>query len=69
MLREKILSILSHITNSHKFEENLKHKECSHPELCPAEERTKPFIQPDSDSAKKLERALRGNNDSRFFKS
>ena len=33
MLKEKIYSLLGHMTNKHEFEENSLHKKCDHPPL------------------------------------
>ena len=67
MLREKVLSILDHVSNHHSFPKNTKHLECAHDDLGPEELRTRPFIARNSFSAKKLEMALRGKNDSRLI--
>ena len=67
MLEEKILSILGHLSNQHSFPENSYHKKCTHGDLGPEEQRTRPFIASNSLSAKKLEKALRGANNSRWF--
>ena len=67
MLKEKVLSILDHITNNHSFPQNSKHLKCSHGDLGPEELRTRPFISKNSASAKKLEKALKGANNSRYI--
>ena len=67
MLKEKVLSILDHITNNHSFPKNSKHLKCSHGDLGPEELRTKPFISKNSASAKKLEKVLKGTNNSRYI--
>lgn len=66
ILKEKVISILDHITNNHSFPKNSKHLKCSHGDLGPEELRTKPFISKNSASAKKLEKALKGANNSRL---
>ena len=66
MLKEKVLSILDHVTNQHSFPQNNKHLKCSHEDLGPEELRTKPFINKNSASAKKLGNALKGANKSRY---
>ena len=42
-LREKVLSIPLHCSNHHTFPNNVKHKACSHGELC-GEDRNKPWL-------------------------
>ena len=68
MLKEKVLSILGHITNQHSFPENTMHLKCVHDDLGPDELRTKPFVSKNSVSARKLEKALRGAHNSRYRK-
>ena len=47
LLKEKILSIESHITNIHTFPNNTQHKACGHLHL-PEEGRDKAWLKPDS---------------------
>ena len=66
MLKEKILSIVGHVTNKHSFEQNKKHMRCSHGVLSPDVVRTRPFLHEQSFAAAKLEKALKGHNNSRY---
>ena len=66
MLKEKILSIVGHVTNKHCFEQNKKHICCSHGVLSPEDVRTRPFLHEKSFAAAKLEKALKGYNNSRY---
>ena len=66
MLKEKILSIVGHVTNKHSFEQNKKHIRCSHGDLSPEDVRTRPFLHEQSVAATKLEKALKGHNNSRY---
>jgi hypothetical protein len=66
MLKEKVLSILDHVTNQHSFPTNTKHLKCAHEDLGPEQQRTKPFLKKNSAAAKKLGNALRGANKSRY---
>lgn len=67
MLKEKILSIVGHVTNKHNFEQNKKHIRCSHGVLTPEDVRTRPFLHEKSFAAAKLEKALKGYNNSRYM--
>ena len=67
MLKEKILSIVGHVTNKHSFEQNKKHMRCSHGVLSPDVVRTRPFLHEQSFAAAKLEKALKGHNNSRYY--
>lgn len=66
MLKEKVLSILDHVTNQHSFPTNTKHLKCAHEDLGLEQQRTKPFLKKSSPAAKKLGNALRGANKSRL---
>lgn len=46
LLKEKLLSIPSHLANKHKFEEHAEYKECVHGELEDSE--AKPWLKEDS---------------------
>ena len=46
LLREKLLSIPYHLSNRHRFNDNLEYKECSHGELEATAE--KPWLNEDS---------------------
>ena len=46
LLREKLLSITSHLTNKHTFTENSQYKACSHGEVEATDE--KPWLEEDS---------------------
>ena len=48
MLKEKIYSILHHMTNTHVFEENCQHKKCEHLPLSVDEERSRPWLSTNS---------------------
>ena len=63
-LTEKVLSVVSHVTNHHKFPGNTKHKQCSHGSL--PGNRNKLWLKAGSFPVKKLEAALRGKNNSRL---
>jgi len=64
MLREIILSIPLHCAGVHEFPNNSFFKKCAHGPL--PEGRAKPYLKVGSLPYKKLERALRGHNDSRL---
>ena len=53
LLREKILSIMGHITNQHTFPLNNEHKMCTHPTLS-EDGRDKPWLRADSVVRKNL---------------
>ena len=46
LLREKILSIPEHLSNTHTFDDNEEHKKCSHPPL--TGQRSKKWLSKDS---------------------
>ena len=48
MLKEKLASIASHMSNIHSFPENNEHRCCSHGPLSRDVERTKAWLDPDS---------------------
>ena len=45
MLKEKIFSIVDHMTDNHVFEENTEHKKCEHPPLPDDGIRTRPWLK------------------------
>lgn len=65
MLREKIMSITHHCSNSHQFPNNKYHLACSHGEL-PEEGRSKPWLAVGSPELDKLTMALTGKDNNRF---
>ena len=45
MLKEKIFSIVDHMTDNHIFEENSEHKKFEHPPLPDDGSRTRPWLK------------------------
>ena len=45
MLKEKIYSIVDHMSNHHEYEENAQHKRCEHPPLSDDQTRTRPWLR------------------------
>ena len=48
LLKEKLGSITGHLSDQHKFSNNLQHQACCHAPLGPAEQRRKKWLAPDS---------------------
>ena len=62
-LKEKVLSIPGHVTNTHHFPSNKSHKSCQHDQLTGDR---KPYLKKDSKEVDKLVQALRGHKDVRL---
>ena len=65
-LREKLGSIPEHISNNHYFAGNTHHKHCSHGELAPEVERSRPWLIRGSLPVAKVIAALHGHNNCRW---
>jgi len=64
LLREKLLSITSHMCNEHEFVENKEYKKCTHGNL--DEDREKPWLDQDSLAVSKVKAAIKGYKNTRL---